>query len=311
MAKKIVNTKNITNEEWLKLRKQSIGGSDAASCVNMNEYKSKMTLYADKLELSKPFDGNEATKLGTYLEDFVAKEYEERTGNKVRNDFFMYMDDEYDFITANVDRRIIGENAGLECKTMGRMGSYNLEGGEVPAHYFCQCQHYMMVLGFDYMDLAIYVLQKGLYINRIKRDDDFIGQLRNAEVDFWKEHIEKCITPAPDGSDSSIDTLKALYRDSEDTEIVIPDVDSMIAEYRKIKDMAKELDKQANELQAKICFRLGNNEVGIGTKYGCSWKQQSKTVVDTKRLKEEMPEIFSKYSKNSEYRVFRTKKLRG
>lgn len=311
MARKLMDTKKISHAEWLNLRKKSIGGSDAASCVNMNQYSSLITLYADKMGLSKDFEGNGATKLGTYLEDFVAKEYEEETGRKVRNDFFMYMDDEYDFITANVDRRIVGENGGLECKTMGRgSSSYNLSNGDVPAHYYVQCQHYMMVLGFDYMDLAIYVLQDKVYINRILRDDDFIKQLREAEIRFWKENIEKNVPPEPDGSDSSMQTLKYMYEDSTETEINIPDVDSMIEEYRKVKEMAKDLDRQANELQAKICLKLGNNEVGIGHLYGCSWKMQSKETIDSKKLREEIPEVWNRYAKVSKYRVFRTKKLK-
>ena len=138
MARKLVNTKAMSYEEWLELRRHSIGGSEAGALLGLNPYASSLTLYLDKKGLSKPKETNEAMRIGTDLEEYVAKRFEEKTGKKVRKDNFMYMHDEYDFITANVDREIVGENSGLECKTMSAFNDYDLEGGEVPAYYFNQ-----------------------------------------------------------------------------------------------------------------------------------------------------------------------------
>lgn len=310
MARKIADTKNMTHEAWIELRKSSIGGSDAGTCVNMNQYSSLLTLYADKKGLSKDKETSEAMRLGTDLEAYVAERFCEKEGKKVRNDFFMYADDELDFLTANVDRRIVGENAGLECKTMGSFNGYNLEQGEIPSHYFCQCQHYMMVMGFDRMYLAVLVLQRGLYVIEVKRDDGFIKQLREAEIDFWINYVQKGKMPEPDGSDSSLDTLKELYPDArKGTEITVPGLDSLIRDYKAQKAMADEYKEKAERSKAIICSRLGTAEAGIGLEYGCSWKNQSKTSIDEKRLKAEHPEIYSQYAKVSDYRVFRTKTL--
>ena len=127
MARKIADTKKMTREEWVNLRKSSIGGSDAASCVNMNSYCSLLTLYAEKKGLSKEKEASEAMRIGTDLEQYVAERFSEKTGKKVRNDNYMYADDDYDFITANIDRKVVGENAGLECKTMGSFAGYNFD----------------------------------------------------------------------------------------------------------------------------------------------------------------------------------------
>ena len=311
MARKIADTKKMTHDQWVNLRKSSIGGSDAAVCVNMNSYSSLLTLYADKKGLSKEKDVTEAMKLGTDLEQYVAERFMEKTGKKVRNDFFMYADDEYDYITANIDRRIVGENAGLECKVMGSFNGYNLEAGEIPSHYYCQCQHYMMVMGFDMVYLAIFVLQRGLYVIEIQRDLDFIKSLREAETAFWTQYIMQDRMPDPDGSDASLDTLKELYpKGYKDTEIVIPGLDRLITDYKSLKEIADDYGKQAERIKAQICQRLGNNEAGLGIQYGCSWKSQSKTSIDSKRLKAEMPDVYAKYSTVSDYRVFRTRTLK-
>ena len=310
MPRKIADTKKISHEEWLGLRKRSIGGSDSAACIGMNPYSSQITLYADKKGLSKTKESNEAMRLGTDLEAYVAERYCERTGKKVRNDFFMYADDEYEYLTANVDRRIVGENAGLECKTMGSFNGYNLEGDEYPAHYFCQCQHYMMVMGFDRMYLAILVLQRGLYVFEVERDDDFIKSLRGAEIDFWENYVMKDRIPAPDGSEASIDTLKQLYPEADkNTEIAIYGLDQMIRDYRAFKDMAKDYDRKAEQIKGIICSKLGDNEVGLGEDYGCSWKNQSKSSVDNKKLEQKYPEVYKDVVKVSNYRAFRTRNL--
>ena len=311
MAKKIADTKKMTHEQWVELRKSSIGGSDAAASVNMNPFGSLIALYADKKGLSKERETNEAMRLGTDLEAYVAERFTEKSGKKVRNDFFMYADDEYDFLTANIDRRVVGENACLECKTMSSFSGYDLEAGEIPSQYFCQVQHYMMVMGFDMAYLAILVLQRGLYVIEVKRDDDFIKQLRAAEIAFWKDHIEKDVPPEPDGSESSMAALKELYpKGYKDTQIVIPGLDRMIVDYKNLSKMADDFKQQAENAKQQICSRLGNNEVGLGLQYGCSWKEQSRTSIDTKRLKAELPEVYARYAKTSSTRVFRTKEIK-
>lgn len=309
-GRKLVNTKKLTHEEWLDLRKSGIGGSDAATCVGMNQYSSLISLYAEKKGMSKPKETSEAMRLGTDLEQYVADRFCEQTGKRVINDTFMYMDDEYDFITANIDRKVIGENAGLECKTMGSFNGYNLESGEYPTHYAVQCQHYIMVRGFERMYLAILVLQRGLYIFEVERDDEFIKSLREAEIAFWKGYVEKGRIPAPDGSEASLETLKQLYPTEEkNTEIAIPGLDKMIRDYKALKAMADEYTEKAEAAKALICQKLGDNAVGVGDDYGCSWKSQSKENVSPKKLKAKYPAIYKELVEVSTYRVFRTRNL--
>lgn len=310
MARKLISTKKISHEEWLELRKKSIGGSDAGAVVGMNQYSSLLTLYADKKGMSKEKETSEAMRLGTDLEAYVAERFTERTGKKVMNDNFMYMDDEYDFITANVDRKVVGENAGLECKTMGSFNGYNLEANEVPAHYYCQCQHYCMVMGYERIYLAILVLQRGLYVVEIERDDDFIKRLRAEEITFWKHYIEKGIMPAPDGSDASVETLKELYPEAEkNTEIAIFGLDQMIRDYTAFQELEKQYHEKAEEVKARICAKLGDNETGVGDNYKCTWKNQSRSSVPSSKLKAKYPKIYQELVEVSKYRVFRARPM--
>lgn len=311
MARKLVNTKEISHEEWLDLRRKSLGGSDAGTCVGMNQYSSLITLYSNKKGLVKDAEDNEAMRLGRDLEQYVADRFMEVTGKKLVNDNFFYLDDEYDFISANVDRRVVGENAGFEAKTMSSFNGYNIEAGEIPSHYYCQCQHYCMVRGWDYIYIGILVLQRGFYWHKIERDEDFISRLRREEVNFWTRYVQKNIIPAPDGSDASLDTLKQLYPEpTKNSEIAVPGLDAMIRDYKAVSEMAKDYEQRKKSLQALICSKLGDNEVGLGDSYGCSWKKQSKSGWDMDRLQADYPNIdWNRYKKVSEYRVFRTRNL--
>ena len=310
MARKLVNTKAMSYEEWLELRRHSIGGSEAGALLGLNPYASSLTLYLDKKGLSKPKETNEAMRIGTDLEEYVAKRFEEKTGKKVRKDNFMYMHDEYDFITANVDREIVGENAGLECKTMSSFNNYDLEGGEVPAYYFSQCQHYMAVKGYERMYLAVLVFQKGIFINTIERNEEFIKGMIEAEVRFWTENIEKNQMPAPDGSEASTDALNELYPESTARSIALPNADALIREYLSISTKIKELKEKQAEIKNKLCVRLGDAESGEDTHYKCSWKSQVSSRVDTDKLKKQFPAIYNEVLKKSESRVFRAKEIK-
>ena len=310
MARKIVNTKEISHEEWVQLRKKSLGGSDAAACVNMNPYSGLLTLYSNKIGLSKDKEDNEAMRLGRDLEQYVAERFTDKTAKKVRNDYFMYADDDVEFLTANIDRRVVGENAGLECKTMGSFNGYNIEAGEIPSQYYAQCQHYMMVMGFDRVYLAILVLQRGLYTVEIERDDDFIKSLRAAEIAFWKGYVEPGIMPEPE-SESDFNTLKEIYPEAiPETEIVVPGLDHLIKDFKAYGELERQYREKKLHVQSQICAKLGKAEVGIGLQYECSWKNQSKSTVNTKKLKAAYPDIYNEIVEVSDYRVFRTKEIK-
>ena len=74
-------------------------------------------MYTDKrTDEIEEFD-NEAMREGRDLEEYVARRFMEETGKKVRRANAMFYDEEKPFMLADVDRMIVGENAGLECKT--------------------------------------------------------------------------------------------------------------------------------------------------------------------------------------------------
>ena len=64
--------KGLGNEEWLRLRKTGLGGSDAGAVCGLNPYSSPMEVFYDKTGSSVEELDSEAVRQGHDLEDYVA-----------------------------------------------------------------------------------------------------------------------------------------------------------------------------------------------------------------------------------------------
>ena len=101
-----INIKDFTREEWLAERNKGIGGSDIATILGLSKWKSPLQLFLEKTGkvVAEDLSDKEVIYWGNVLEDVVAKEFERRTGKKVRKRNVMFCDDKYPYMRANVDR---------------------------------------------------------------------------------------------------------------------------------------------------------------------------------------------------------------
>ena len=154
-----IPTGKMDRREWLALRKSGIGGSDAGAVCGLNPYSSPMNVYRDKTcETAEDKEDKEAVRQGHDLEDYVAQRFMEATGLKVRRSNYMYRSIEHPFMIADIDRVVVGEDAGLECKTVSAYGEDKWKDGKIPFHYVMQCFHYMAVTGKRAWYIAVAIL---------------------------------------------------------------------------------------------------------------------------------------------------------
>ena len=116
-----VSTKDMSRESWLWFRRHSIGGSDAAAIVGLNNFRSPLGVWLDKMGKVEEEPETEAMRLGRDLEEYVAERFTEATGKKVRRKNAIIYNSAYPFAHANIDREIVGEKAVLECKTTSKL----------------------------------------------------------------------------------------------------------------------------------------------------------------------------------------------
>ena len=307
-AIKVAAVKDLSREEWLELRRSGIGGSDAATVVGLNPYSSKLTLYADKKGILPEKEDSERMRLGRDLEDYVAQRFCEATGKKVKRSGYMWRHPMYEFITVNIDREVVGEEAFLECKTTMNYEKHDYDSGEIPPYYYAQCVHGMAVTGCERAYLAVLVFGKGFYRFEIKRDENEIKALLENEIEFWQTYVAKDRPPLADGSESSMDTLQKLYPTGDASSTQVMGMDDAVRNYMELGEAIKRLKAQQDEVKAQLCQSLGDKSVGLGLDYSFSWKNQVTSRVDTKMLKELYPEVYEACVQQSASRVFRAKK---
>ncbi|WP_320186701.1 lambda-exonuclease family protein [Macrococcoides caseolyticum] len=309
----VLNTKDMTHEEWLKARQSGIGGSDAGTILGVNKWKSKTQLFFEKVnpELKQQVD-NEFIYWGNVLEDVVAKEFETRTGKKVRKNNKMLRHPEHEFMLANLDRVIVGEKALLECKTTSQYNIDQWKDDEIPASYLCQIQHYMAVTGYEKAYIAVLCGGNQFIWKEVPRDDELIEIIINAEKDFWYNNVLAGVIPEIDGSDATKDFLNHMYKDIDETEIQLSDdVETLLTALEQVKQEEKELKELKTQYENKIKHILGNNLAGKTSGYQVTWKPQVRKTLDTKKIREIYGEQLDPYYKETETRVLKIKQIKG
>ena len=300
-------TTDLAHDEWLGYRCKGIGGSDAAAIVGLNPWSSPTAVYADKMGITQPKESNEAMRLGTDLEEYVAKRFTEETGKKVRRRNAILRSVEHPFMLANVDRMVVGEDAGLECKTTSPWNKSEWETGDVPQTYYCQCCHYMAVTGYDRWYLAVLVLGKGFYWYQIDRNEDDINALIEAESAFW-ENLKNGIPPEPDGSEASAAVIRSMYDGEDGGEVMLTGVAADLQRYDEIQSMIRALEMEEAGIVQRIQTQMGNAHVGHANGWKATWTPVTSTRLDTKKIKAEKPELYDMYAKTSTSRRFTLKK---
>ena len=307
-AIKLAKVADLSREEWVELRRASIGGSDASTVMGLNPYSSKLTLYADKKGILPEKEDSERMRLGRDLEEYVAQRFCEETGKKVKRSGYMWQHPVYEFITANIDREIVNEDAFVECKTTMNYERHDYDSGQIPMNYYCQCMHYLGVTGCEKAYLAVLVFGKGFYWFEIQRDENEIKALIDNEVEFWQTYVAQDRPPLADGSESSMDTLTKLYPTGDSNSTQMVGMDDSMRNYIELGETIKRLKAQQDEVKAQLCQSLGDRCIGIGQEYSFSWKNQVSNRVDSKKLKELYPKVYEDCVQQTESRVFRVKK---
>ena len=173
----------------LKARQMGIGGSDASAVAGLNPWKSAMQVYIDKKEENPKEIHSFRMELGNKLEQTVAdifteqkalKLYTKGTSEKI-----------HPFVTANIDRAIVGEKPFLECKTTNSYAAKDWEDGKIPINYEIQCYHYMAVTGAEHCYIAALIGNQDFVIHKIERDEETINQLMAIEKESGKIVFKK------------------------------------------------------------------------------------------------------------------------
>ena len=305
--KKLISTLNIDKESWLKYRKQGIGGSDAGAVCGLNPYRTAIQVYYDKTSDSIEDVDNEAMRQGRELEEYVARRFSEASGKKVRRANAMFYDEKNPFMLADVDRMIVGENAGLECKTASPYSEEKWRDDKIPLSYQLQCYHYMSVCNADAWYIAVLIYGRDFKYYRIERDDEVIENLIRIEKEFWNEYVLKQVIPDPDGSKTADVAIAERFKESKSITIPLTGFDERLERRQELLSLLEKIETEKRQIDQELKLYLGDAEIAENEHYRISWKNFSRSSIDEKRLKAEQPEIYEKYRRETTSRRFTVK----
>lgn len=282
------------HEKWLDARALGIGGSDAAVIMGMNPYKSPYQLWLEKTGQAEAPDLShvQAVYWGSKNEANIADWFQETTGKKVRK-LGTLRSRPHPFMLANVDRAVMGEEAGLEIKTAGVSQAKKWKGDEIPDAYYCQCLHYLAVTGADRWYIAVLIGGNEALYKTVERNEDDIKALIEAEAGFWKL-VETKTPPPVDGSLSCSQALAARYADSRDEEITLPEeADALIARISGDTEIMNKLKEQISLNQNRLKEMLGDAEAGRIGSFKVTWKiTNGRETCPLSKLKKADPDMY-------------------
>lgn len=275
---------NFHSQAWHDRRRTYIGGSDAAAVIGASRWGSRLSVYLDKVGEGAPRVQTNRMEWGNRLEAAIADWYAEREKRTVwkvgfrRHPEHRFVGGEPDRITWN---REGDDTRGLEIKTADHLGDeWGEEGSDkVPADYWTQCQHYMMLMGWPRIDLAVLVRGNEPKVFTIPADPMFQQMLVAEEERFWREHVLAHVPPEPDGSEASREALNVLYpRTNREEMVATPEMAQAMADLIETKAMAKGLEKAITERENYIKAAMGVREVAVGGGFRASWSERAGSV---------------------------------
>ena len=308
-AKRLVNTKDLSHDKWIEIRKQGIGSSDAAAACGIHPYLSMLELWMIKTgrmnsDIDESIEGYSPLYWGNTLEPIVAKYYQEHTGNKVRrvNAILQHPDPDKAFMLANLDYAITGSDEVqiLECKTTGEHGAKLWKHG-VPLYVTCQVQHQLAVTGKQAAHICVLLCGHEAKIYRVERDERLIESIIEHERQFW-QYVETDTPPTPDHSESAARALKKLYptpKPSSKVDLREDDgANKLFEQLLSYRDYMQDLEQRHDQVKHQLQTLMADNEVAVFSKGAISWKRSKDSIaLDSKAVIKAHPELLIQFSK--------------
>jgi len=291
----------MSREQWLKIRRTGLGGSDVAAVLGLSPYKTALDVYLEKTGIKEPQKDNSKMKAGRMLEDVVALWWALENGCKVRRDHKVRFHPQYKCLLANIDRLIVANRNGrgtgvLEVKTTSGFVFKRWQEDGLPQDTYCQIMHYLNVTGHRWGRIAILVDGYNLQDIPVVYDREYIDLMTGQLLTFWQNHVEKRIPPEPVNEED----IKSLWPKAEEEKVVQAD-ETAIKTINRLVDVTGQLtdlstQKKELELQIKLLLRDAT-VLAAGDSKLVTWKQARDSLkFDLTKFRNDYPALYDEYS---------------
>ena len=298
-----------SEEEWHELRKKGIGGSDAGAIIGINKYMSPLKLY--KIKIGEHFENQEDNvyiKKGKDLESLIFEKYVTpdmaKRGYSVVHPQHLFINNQFPWLRANCDglgvkNTLIPDptsNVIIEIKWVSEWAEVNWNGEGycgIPASYYAQVQHYMLVTGARTAYLyAMFDKDWTVKTYEIPFNYSFASNLATKTKEFY-DNTNKRIPPAISATKDkeflpeSLKTATTIYKETEE-------MTELVGTYLSLKKDLNVLEEEVSKLYDKIIEKhiLGEKPSDL---FKVSVSECSKAGFDSKRFATDHPEVYEDY----------------
>lgn len=295
-----------------------IGGGDIAALLGVSPWRTPLDVYLSKIGQAPPerIDPERQKRLnrGKRMEPYIVQMLEEDYGITITARGHRYVDPDYPFMAAEIDFEWFDDDPrerNGEIKTVAIMlGQTNPWGepgtDEIPIYYAAQSMWGLGITGRETCQYGTLFGMDNLQLYALHRDDETIEQMRETARAFWMDHVVPRIPPPP----KTLGDLAKLWpRETRVSIEATPEIEAALAEHRALGTKIRVAGEGRDEIDFQIKEFCGDH-AEIITKDGvvlATFKAQSRTTVDSKSLKLEMPAVHSKFANTSTFRVLRHK----
>lgn len=331
--KVLVDTTNLTREEWLSYRRLGIGGSDAAAVLGVSPFTTARDLYYDKRGIVSAIEDDSnwvQLEVGHLLEDLVAQIFAKKTGYRIYQQKKMFRHQAHPFMLADLDYFVElpdGTTAILECKTT----NYNAkdkwwDGKEeiVPLNYALQGRHYMAVMDIDHVFYCCLYAnnEDSAIIRHIGRDMEYEAELIALEENFWVNHVlAEILPPYTEDGDLIVESVRRHFGGADRSAPLVAldrGFAAAITRYLELQEAKRGIDAQSRQLKNEmdhirgiIIAEMGASCTAACTNHDSTYNVSYNPVLipginknNLTRLKAQHPDIYAEYVTVSESRRF-------
>jgi putative phage-type endonuclease len=246
------------SQEWHDLRNEPgvIGGSDIAACAGLSQWTSAITLWAKKTgQIPDEVTPNMSMKLGTILEAPILSLFADEHPELEIYETGTWANKDNPWARSNPD--------GLYKDADGNWGIVEVKFSRdywsgVPQSYRAQVLWYMKVFGIKQAKLV--ALAGSSYMEFDIEWDEFEAQtLWDAALRFRQACLDMKM-PYWDGSNSTLETIRALSPGIVDTEV---DLDDLGMHYINAVDELEKATVKVTELKARVIQAMDGAKRGL------------------------------------------------
>lgn len=228
--------------EWHSWRAGRIGGSSAAAVLGKSKFSTMYGLWLQMTLRAPAFEGNNATAAGENAEEKAKAEYEMTHGEFEVFEPICVEHEIYPTLIASLDGYSHKLKRILEIKYPSEESHEKAKLGEVPEHYWIQCQHQLACVP-EANDLHYWSYREGdgaLVV--VERDEKFIEEILIPAILAFKELVDTDVPPP--------------LCDKDAKWVESPEVVALCEELKAVDDKEKK-----NELSSKIIELAGHPKV--------------------------------------------------